>query len=249
MKKFTSAALTLLLTFLTTSIAYCAQGIQAQATSPSGVVKQERNLQLKTLPKIFRANVSKQKVSPKKSPAVKTAPAKAKDPKTAPIVKPQGKSYLPPVPASKNYMQAPYAASYKFMDKANYSLYIPNAFGSDPLANLPGTDGPMLVRIKDNTTYMAVTVIDPMDTVSYKATEPLPKFPNTQLDLTWLMGTKEALKCSAGSYSGFYGDIMVIEASQETKGRTYELLFSFPAKDLYTYLPHVLYSLYTFQVK
>lgn len=150
-------------------------------------------------------------------------------------------------PLPVKYMQPPDPQSFQAVVKADYHLSVPTIFGPNPLANLPGTDGPMLLRIQDNTLYMAVNVVDPNDAKSFNATKFLPNFEQKKIFINWLFGTQGQLSCEASEYNGFYGNTIIIEAKQNTNGKTYELLYSFPTAKVFDYLPTVLYSLNSFK--
>lgn len=247
--KFTAVlALALALSMFTTG--YC-ESIQNKEIIISPGVKPQT--QVKVVPRVIKPNVSTapkatapqgQTTAPK--PTVSPKPT-TQAPKPAPKPVGPGKSFLGKQPVPVKYMQAPNPQSFQPIVKKDYHLSLPSNFGSDPLANLPGTDGPMLVRFKDDVLFMAVNVIDPTDTTSFNANQALPQFDQKTQIVKWFFGPQGQLECLASEYKGFYGDAIVIEGKQVASGKTYELLFSFPKAQAFEYLPTVMYALNSFK--
>ncbi|MDO4178114.1 MAG: hypothetical protein Q4D21_02895 [Phascolarctobacterium sp.] len=206
----------------------------------------------KTLPNQVATTKSSINASPNQN-AVKSTQAQTVAHPTQNVKAPaktqaKGKSFPIKQPLPEKYMQAPSALDFQAVVKSAYHLSVPTAFGTDPLTNLPGTDGPMLLRVQDNLLYIAVNVIDPTDLTSFNATQGLPKFAEKKVKLKWVQGTQGKLMCQASNYNSFNGDACLIEASYKNDEKTCELLYSFPRSQLHTYLPLVLYSLNSFQM-
>lgn len=183
---------------------------------------------------------------PQKQPAavVSAVPqAAAPKPKALPsLVK------KPPLP--KQFLRTPQASDFVTANSAagSYSLLLPKAFGSDPLEQLPAAQGAMLVRAASNTLMCAATVLDPTDTVSYDAQQPLPAYANKKLYCRWQHGTALVWDCTLSRHEDFYGDKLLLEASAKQNGKTYQLLYVMPAEQTRVYLPQALYSLDSFAV-
>lgn len=207
--------------------------------------------QVKTVPRIIKPNVStvlktKSNQQNADKPVVAT---KSLQQATVTAIKPPtaSKNFLDKPPIPIKYMQVPNPQSFQALVKKDYHLSMPTTFGSNPLASLPGTDGPMVIRVQNNTLFMAINVIDPLDTTSFNSTQSLPEFEQKKPIIQWVFGTEGQLKCQASEYNGFYGDAIIVEGKQFANGKTYELLFSFPKSHTFEYLPTVLYSLNSFK--
>lgn len=151
-------------------------------------------------------------------------------------------------PTPTKYMEAPVPSAFQPVVNKDYHLSVPTAFGKDPLANLPGAQGAMILRVQDNLVFMAVNVIDPNDDSSFNPTQALPKFPEKKIRLNWLQGTQGKLECKGSKYDSVNGMAYIIEGKYISNDKTYELLYSFPKEQLSTYLPLVMYSLNSFQM-
>ncbi|MDO4922178.1 MAG: hypothetical protein Q4E64_10200 [Phascolarctobacterium sp.] len=190
------------------------------------------------------AAVAENQTPKQPAPAVGTAPqAAAPKPKPLPsLVK------KPPLP--KQFLRTPQPGDFVTANSAagSYSLLLPQAFGSDPLEQLPSAQGAMLVRAASNTLMCAATVLDPTDTVSYDAQQPLPAYANKKLYCRWQHGTALVWDCALSRHEDFYGDKLLLEASAKQNGKTYQLLYVMPAEQTRVYLPQALYSLDSFAV-
>ena len=155
----------------------------------------------------------------------------------------------PPLP--KQYLRTPQAGDFAAAESAagGYCLLLPKAFGSDPLEQLPAAQGAMLVRTAGNTLMCAATVLDPTDTVSFDAQQPLPAYPDKKLYCRWQHGTALVWDCALSRHEDFYGDKLLLEASAQQNGKTYQLLYVMPAEQMRVYLPQALYSLDSFKLK
>lgn len=231
MKTQFTAMLTLALASSMLSTGYCENVIES-------VPKEKPHTQ-----QVIKKNIAKNTITVSPSPTtVQTAHT------TKPVVKSADNKSFPfkqPVPVK--YMQAPDPQSFQPVVKSDYHLSVPTNFGPNPLSDLPGTDGPMLLRIHNNTLFMAVNVIDPEDTSSFNPTGKLPIFEQKHPLVNWIFGSKGTLKCIASEYNGFYGNSIIVEAIEEANGKTYQLVYSFPATKVFEYLPTVLYSLNSFK--
>ena len=124
--------------------------------------------------------------------AAATPPVVSNEP-VAPADKPKPKPKLnlvgkPPLP--KQFMRTPQASDFTSVssEAGGYSMAVPKAFGKNPLADLPQTEGAMLVRTAGNTLMLAATVLDPADTASFKPTEAMPVYENAKVYWQWQHG-------------------------------------------------------------
>lgn len=190
------------------------------------------------------AALAESKTQKQPAAVVSTAPqAAASKPRPLPsLVK------KPPLP--KQFLRTPQPGDFVTANSAagNYSLLLPQAFGSDPLEQLPSAQGAMLVRAASNTLMCAATVLDPTDTVSYDAQQPLPAYADKKLYCRWQHGTTLVWDCTLSRHENFYGDKLLLEASARQNGKTYQLLYVMPAEQMRIYLPQALYSLDSFAV-
>ena len=121
-----------------------------------------------------------------KTPVVGNKPvAPADKPKPKPKLNLVGK---PPLP--RQFMRTPQVNDFTIVssEAGGYSMAVPKAFGKNPLADLPHTEGAMLVRTASNILMLAATVLDAADTASFKATEALPVYENTKVYWQWQHG-------------------------------------------------------------
>lgn len=155
----------------------------------------------------------------------------------------------PPLP--KQYLRTPQTGDFvrTVSEAGAYSLLLPKGFGGDPLEQLPAAQGAMLVRAAGNTLLCAATVIDPADTVSYNARQPLPDYPDKKLYCRWQHGAELLWQCALSRHEDFYGDKLLLEASAQQKDKTYQLLYVMPAEQMRVYLPQALYSLDSFAIQ
>lgn len=132
--------------------------------------------------------------------------------------------------------------------EGGYSLQLPKAFGTDPLAGLPHADGPMQLRAKSETLLCAVNVQAPQDKHYYNPASALPELNNKELLVSWQHGNTLVWNCSLSRQQDYSGDKLVLEATAPTNGKTYELIYVFPTKDYARLLPQALWSLNSFEI-
>ncbi len=153
-------------------------------------------------------------------------------------------------PASRQFMRAPQAGDFTAAkSSAGYSIMLPAAFGTDPLAELPNAQGAMLVRSAGNTLLCAVTVLDAADTASFKNNEPLPAYTGKKIYLEWRQGAAPLWRCLLSRHKDFYGDKLLLEASTEQNAKIYQALYVMPAEKFASYLPQALYSLNSMKIE
>lgn len=179
-----------------------------------------------------------------KAPVVSNKPV-------APAAKPKPKPSLvgkPPLP--KQYLRTPQAGDFVTVTSAlgGYSLAVPSSFGSDPLAQLPGAAGSMLVRTASDILMLAATVLDAGDSTSYKATEPLPAYADAKLYCGWQHPGKLNWDCRLSRHNDYHGDKLLLQAQAQQAGKTYQLLFVMPKAKQDSYLAQALYSLHSFKL-
>lgn len=171
--------------------------------------------------------------------------APANKPKPKPILKLVGK---PPLP--KQFMRTPQAADFTTVTSASggYSIALPGAFGTDPLAALPQAEGAMCVRTADDDLMCAVTMLDAADSVSYNATQALPVYENKKIYWTWQHDATLTWNCTLSSHNDYHGDKMLLEAYSQQNGKTYQLLFVMPKARYTDLLPQAVYALNSFKL-
>ncbi len=203
------------------------------------------------------AAVSKIEASP--SPTTQTTAVQEAATKTpvisnkpvAPAAKPKPKPSLvgkPPLP--KQYLLTPQAGDFVTVTnaKGGYSLAVPSSFGTNPLAQLPGAEGSMLVRTASDVLMLAATVLDTGDSTSYKAAEPLPAYTDAKLYCAWLHPGSLSWDCRLARHNDYHGDKLLLQAQTQQAGKTYQLLFVMPKAKQDIYLPQALYSLHSFKL-
>lgn len=178
--------------------------------------------------------------APAPQPQAATAPVKVK-PKISLLKKP---------PQTKFYMRIPQPADFvsTTSQAGGYTLDLPLAFGSNPLAALPQAEGSMLVRTASNVLMCAAAVLDANDTTSFNGTQPLPAYAGKKVYALWQQGTELVWSCTLSSHDDFYGRKILVEASAQLQGKTYQLLYVMPKDKLGTYLPQALASLNSFKL-
>lgn len=189
---------------------------------------------------------SKQPVEKAVTPTVSNKPVADKTkPKPKPKLQLVGK---PPLP--RQFMRTPQGSDFASVTSVagGYSISLPLAFGTDPLAGLPQTDGAMLVRTKDDTLMCAVTVIDAADTTSFNAVQPLPTYENAKVHWSWQQEAALLWNVKLSSHNDFHGEKMLLEAAAEQNGKTYQMLFVMPAKRYTELLPQAVYALNSFKL-
>lgn len=184
--------------------------------------------------------------------AAATPPVISNEP-VAPADKPKPKPKLnlvgkPPLP--RQFMRTPQASDFTSVssEAGSYSMAVPKAFGKNPLADLPQTEGAMLVRTAGNNLMLAATVLDPADTASFKATEALPVYENAKVYLQWQHGSQLIWTCRLSAHNDYHGDKLLLTAEAQQNGKTYQLLYVMPALQADNYLPQAIYSIDSFKL-
>ena len=147
-------------------------------------------------------------------------------------------------------MRTPQASDFTSIssEAGGYSMSVPKAFGKNPLADLPQTEGAMLVRTAGNNLMLAATVLDPADTASFKATEALPVYENAKVYWQWQHGSQLIWTCRLSAHNDYHGDKLLLTAEAQQNGKTYQLLYVMPALQADNYLPQAIYSLDSFKL-
>lgn len=184
--------------------------------------------------------------------AAATPPVISNEP-VPPADKPKPKPKLnlvgkPPLP--KQFMRTPQASDFTSVssEAGGYSMAVPKVFGKNPLADLPQTEGAMLVRTAGNNLMLAATVLDPADTASFKATEALPVYENAKVYWQWQHGSQLIWTCRLSAHNDYHGDKLLLTAEAQQNGKTYQLLYVMPALQADNYLPQAIYSLDSFKL-
>ena len=221
------------------------------------------NNAVSTAPTIPAAPKQEEAVAPEATAAeVPTTPEAANAAATPPVIsnepvppadKPKPKPKLnlvgkPPLP--KQFMRTPQASDFTIIssEAGGYSMAVPKAFGKNPLADLPQTEGAMLVRTAGNNLMLAATVLDPADTASFKATEALPVYENAKVYWQWQHGSQLIWTCRLSAHNDYHGDKLLLTAEAKQNGKTYQLLYVMPALQADNYLPQAIYSLDSFKL-
>lgn len=181
-----------------------------------------------------------------KTPVVGNKPvAPADKPKPKPKLNLVGK---PPLP--RQFMRTPQVNDFTIVssEAGGYSMAVPKAFGKNPLADLPHTEGAMLVRTASNILMLAATVLDAADTASFKATEALPVYENTKVYWQWQHGSQFIWNCRLSAHNDYHGNKLLLTAEATQNGKTYQLLYVMPAAQADNYLPQAIYSLDSFKL-
>lgn len=180
------------------------------------------------------------------SPVVSNEPVPPADkPKPKPKLNLVGK---PPLP--KQFMRTPQASDFISVssEAGGYTLAVPKAFGKNPLADLPQTEGAMLVRTAGNNLMLAATVLDPTDTAAFKATAALPVYENAKVYWQWQHGSQFIWTCRLSAHNDYHGDKLLLTAEAQQNGKTYQLLYVMPALQADNYLPQAIYSIDSFKL-
>lgn len=184
--------------------------------------------------------------------AAATPPVISNEP-VSPADKPKPKPKLnlvgkPPLP--RQFMRTPQASDFTSVssEAGSYSMAVPKAFGKNPLADLPQTEGAMLVRTAGNNLMLAATVLDPADTASFKATEALPVYENAKVYWQWQHGNQLIWTCRLSAHNDYHGNKLLLTAEAQQNGKTYQLLYVMPALQADNYLPQAIYSLDSFKL-
>lgn len=179
-------------------------------------------------------------------PVVSNEPVPPADkPKPKPKLNLVGK---PPLP--RQFMRTPQASDFTSVssEAGGYSMAVPKAFGKNPLADLPQSEGAMLVRTAGNNLMLAATVLDPADTASFKATEALPVYENAKVYWQWQHGSQLIWTCRLSAHNDYHGDKLLLTAEAQQNGKTYQLLYVMPALQADNYLPQAIYSIDSFKL-
>lgn len=154
----------------------------------------------------------------------------------------------PPLP--RQFMRTPQASDFISVssEAGGYSMVVPKAFGKNPLADLPQTEGAMLVRTAGNTLMLAATVLDPADTASFKATEALPVYENAKVYWQWQHGNQLIWTCRLSAHNDYHGNKLLLTAEAQQNNKTYQLLYVMPSLQADNYLPQAIYSLDSFKL-
>lgn len=201
---------------------------------------------------VSEATTAKVPITPEAANAAATPPVISNEP-VAPADKPKPKPKLnlvgkPPLP--RQFMRTPQASDFTSVssEAGGYSMAVPKAFGKNPLADLPQTEGAMLVRTAGNTLMLAATVLDPADTASFKATEALPVYENAKVYWQWQHGSQLIWTCRLSAHNDYHGNKLLLTAEAQQNGKTYQLLYVMPAEQADNYLPQAIYSLDSFKL-
>lgn len=189
----------------------------------------------------------------KAEPTSKTSAPTISNKPVADKTKPKPKPKLqlvgkPPLP--RQFMRTPQGSDFASVVSVagGYSISLPLAFGTDPLADLPQTEGAMLVRTKDDTLMCAVTVIDKTDETSFNATQALPTYENAKLHWCWQQEATLLWNVKLSSHNDYHGEKMLLEANAKQNGKTYQMLFVMPSKHYTELLPQAVYALNSFKL-
>lgn len=184
--------------------------------------------------------------------AAATPPVVSNEP-VPPADKPKPKPKLnlvgkPPLP--RQFMRTPQASDFISVssEAGGYSMAVPKAFGKNSLADLPQTEGAMLMRTASNILMLAATVLDPADTASFKATEALPVYENAKVYWQWQHGNQLIWTCRLSAHNDYHGDKLLLTAEAQQNGKTYQLLYVMPALQADNFLSQAIYSLDSFKV-
>lgn len=171
----------------------------------------------------------------------------------APANKPKPKPKLnlvgkPPLP--RQFMRTPQAGDFINVTSSSggYSLALPSAFGTDPLASLPQAEGAMLVRTASDTLMCAVTLLDAADVASYSSTQALPQYANKKVYWQWQHDAALTWSCTLSAHNDYHGDKILFEAQAEQTGKAYQMLFVMPASRYTDLLPQAVSALNSFKL-
>ena len=221
------------------------------------------NNAVSTVPTVPAVPKQEEAVAPEATAAeVSTTPEAANSAATPPVIsnepvapadKPKPKPKLnlvgkPPLP--RQFMRTPQASDFISVssEAGGYSMAVPKAFGKNPLADLPQTEGAMLVRTAGNNLMLAATMLDPADTASFKATEALPVYENAKVYWQWQHGSQLIWTCRLSAHNDYHGNKLLLTAEAQQNGKTYQLLYVMPALQADNYLPQAIYSLDSFKL-
>ena len=226
--------------------------VSTAPTVPATPKQEEAVAEVSTTVNEAKASVTEVPITPEAANAAATPPVISNEP-VAPADKPKPKPKLnlvgkPPLP--RQFMRTPQASDFTSVssEAGGYSMAVPKAFGKNPLADLPQTEGAMLVRTAGNTLMLAATVLDPADTASFKATEALPVYENAKVYWQWQHGNQLIWTCRLSAHNDYHGNKLLLTAEAQQNGKTYQLLYVMPAEQADNYLPQAIYSLDSFKL-
>ena len=226
--------------------------VSTAPTVPATPKQEEAVAEVSTTVNEAKASVTEVPITPEAANATATPPVISNEP-VPPADKPKPKPKLnlvgkPPLP--KQFMRTPQASDFTIIssEAGGYSMAVPKAFGKNPLADLPQTEGAMLVRTAGNNLMLAATVLDPADTASFKATEALPVYENAKVYWQWQHGSQLIWTCRLSAHNDYHGDKLLLTAEAQLNGKTYQLLYVMPALQADNYLPQAIYSLDSFKL-
>ncbi|WP_304107378.1 hypothetical protein [Phascolarctobacterium succinatutens] len=226
--------------------------VSTAPTVPATPKQEEAVAEVSTTVNEAKASVTEVPITPEAANAAATPPVISNEP-VPPADKPKPKPKLnlvgkPPLP--RQFMRTPQASDFTSIssEAGGYSMSVPKAFGKNPLADLPQTEGAMLVRTAGNNLMLAATVLDPADTASFKATEALPVYENAKVYWQWQHGSQLIWTCRLSAHNDYHGDKLLLTAEAQQNGKTYQLLYVMPALQADNYLPQAIYSLDSFKL-
>jgi len=224
--------------------------VSTAPTVPATPKQEEAVAEVSTTVNEAKASVTEVPTTPEAANAAATAPVISNEP-VPPADKPKPKLNLvgkPPLP--KQFMRTPQASDFTSVssEAGGYSMAVPKAFGKNPLADLPQTEGAMLVRTAGNNLMLAATVLDPTDTAAFKATAALPVYENAKVYWQWQHGSQFIWTCRLSAHNDYHGDKLLLTAEAQQNGKTYQLLYVMPALQADNYLPQAIYSLDSFKL-
>lgn len=226
--------------------------VSTAPTVPATPKQEEAVAEVSTTVNEAKASVTEVPITPEAANAAATPPVISNEP-VPPADKPKPKPKLNLVgkpPLLKQFMRTPQASDFTIIssEAGGYSMAVPKAFGKNPLADLPQTEGAMLVRTAGNNLMLAATVLDPADTASFKATEALPVYENAKVYWQWQHGSQLIWTCRLSAHNDYHGDKLLLTAEAQQNGKTYQLLYVMPAMQADNYLPQAIYSLDSFKL-
>lgn len=224
--------------------------VSTAPTVPATPKQEEAVAEVSTTVNEAKASVTEVPTTPEAANAAATAPVISNEP-VPPADKPKPKLNLvgkPPLP--KQFMRTPQASDFTSVssEAGGYTLAVPKAFGKNPLADLPQTEGAMLVRTAGNNLMLAATVLDPTDTAAFKATAALPVYENAKVYWQWQHGSQFIWTCRLSAHNDYHGDKLLLTAEAQQNGKTYQLLYVMPALQADNYLPQAIYSIDSFKL-
>lgn len=224
--------------------------VSTAPTVPATPKQEEAVAEVSTTVNEAKASVTEVPTTPEAANAAATAPVISNEP-VPPADKPKPKLNLvgkPPLP--KQFMRTPQASDFTSVssEAGGYSMAVPKAFGKNPLADLPQTEGAMLVRTAGNNLMLAATVLDPTDTAAFKATAALPVYENAKVYWQWQHGSQFIWTCRLSAHNDYHGDKLLLTAEAQQNGKTYQLLYVMPALQADNYLPQAIYSIDSFKL-